>query len=100
MPAPLEAQGTPRSAVPATTRVSGEAIAHDSAERHVQGTAIYIDDMPEPTGTVHLVPGYAAATRGRIVKLDLEAVRAADGVIAVLTVDDIPGINDCSPNKG
>jgi xanthine dehydrogenase large subunit len=65
MPAPLETQGTPRSATPATAWVSGEAIAHDSAERHVQGTAIYIDDMPEPAGTVHLVPGYAAATRGR-----------------------------------
>ncbi|MFM9844248.1 MAG: xanthine dehydrogenase molybdopterin binding subunit [Dongiaceae bacterium] len=100
MPPPLETQGMPRSATPATTWVSGEAIAHDSAERHVQGVAVYIDDMPEPAGTVHVVPGYAAATRGRIVKLELEAVRAADGVIAVLTVDDIPGINDCSPAKG
>jgi xanthine dehydrogenase large subunit len=53
MPAPLETQGTPQSATPATTWVSGEAIAHDSAERHVLGTAIYIDDMPEPAGTVH-----------------------------------------------
>ena len=61
MPAPLETQGTPLSAAPVTTGVSGEAIAHDSAERHVQGAAIYIDDMREPDGTVHVVPGYAAA---------------------------------------
>ena len=45
-------------------------------------------------------PAMPRATRGRIVKLDLEAVRAADGVIAVLTAEDIPGINDCSPNEG
>ena len=56
------------------TGVSGEAIAHDSAERHVQGAAIYIDDMPEPAGTLHVAPGYAAVARGRIAKLDLEAV--------------------------
>ena len=32
--------------------------------------------------------------------LDLEAVRAAPGVIAVLTAKDIPGVNDCSPSVG
>ena len=99
MPAPLETHGTPQSA-PALSGVSGAAIAHDSAERHVQGAAVYIDDMPEPAGTVHLAPGYAEATRGRIVKLDLDPVRAAEGVIAVLTAADIPGVNDCSPAKG
>ncbi|HEY7688932.1 MAG TPA: xanthine dehydrogenase molybdopterin binding subunit [Dongiaceae bacterium] len=100
MPAPLETHGTPRATAPALTGVSGAAIAHDSAERHVQGTATYIDDMPEPIGTLHLAPGYAAASRGRIVKLDLDRVRAAEGVVAVLTAADIPGINDCSPAKG
>ena len=42
---------------------------HDSAALHVSGAAIYIDDMREPEGTVHVVPGYAAAgARGRIAK--------------------------------
>jgi xanthine dehydrogenase large subunit len=99
MPAPLETHGTLHSG-PGLAGVSGRAIAHDSAERHVQGAAVYIDDMPEPAGTVHLAPGYAEATRGRIVKLDLDPVRAAEGVIAVLTAADIPGVNDCSPAKG
>ncbi len=92
-----EAQGTPRSPrrpPPAWRR----ALAHDSAARHVQGAAIYIDDMREPEGTLHVAPGYAAeGACGRIATLDLEAVRAAPGVVAVLTADDIPGINDCSP---
>ena len=37
----------------------GLALPHDSATRHVQGTAFYIDDLPEPAGTVHVAPGYA-----------------------------------------
>ena len=34
----------------------GLALPHDSATRHVQGTAFYIDDLPEPAGTVHVAP--------------------------------------------
>ena len=26
---------------------------HDSAHKHVTGQAVYIDDMPEPAGTLH-----------------------------------------------
>ena len=37
----------------------GLALAHDSAARHVRGTAAYIDDLPEPAGTVHVAPGCA-----------------------------------------
>ena len=40
------------------------------------------------------------AARGRITALDLDAVRAAPGVVAVLTAADIPGKNDCSPVFG
>ena len=52
-------------------------------------------------GTLHVEPGYAAKEAcGKISKLDLAAVRAYPGVVAVLTVDDIPGVNDCSPATG
>ena len=27
---------------------------HDSAHKHVSGQAVYIDDMPEPAGTLHV----------------------------------------------
>src|SRR5262249_25354583 len=37
---------------------------------------------------------------GRIKAIDLAAVRAAPGVVAVLTVADIPGRNDASPIAG
>ena len=74
---------------------------HDSAERHVTGTAVYIDDMPEPQGTLHVVPGWARhAVRGPLLAMDLEAVRNAPGVVAVLTAADVPGLNDCSASFG
>ena len=78
----------------------GLALAHDSAARHVRGTAAYIDDLPEPAGTVHVAPGSAGAARGAIRTIDLAAVRAFPGVLAVLTAADIPGANDCSPAFG
>ncbi len=74
---------------------------HDSAAKHVSGTALYVDDLPEPEGTLHLAPGWSRdAACGRIVSLDLEAVKAAPGVVAVLTARDVPGENDCSPSIG
>ncbi len=78
----------------------GRTVAHDSAEAHVQGAAYYVDDMLEPAGTLHLAPGYAAESCGRITGIDLGAVEAAPGVVAVLTARDIPGVNDCSPAMG
>ena len=41
--------------------------------------------------------GDAPEARGRLIALDLEAVRAAPGVVAVLTAADIPGKNDVAP---
>jgi xanthine dehydrogenase large subunit len=77
----------------------GAALAHDSAERHVTGAALYIDDLPEPEGTLHVAPGWCRdAARGRIVSVDLDRVRAHPGVVAVLTAADVPGVNDCSPS--
>ncbi|MHB2167848.1 xanthine dehydrogenase molybdopterin binding subunit [Alsobacter sp. R-9] len=73
---------------------------HDSAGKHVQGTALYVDDMPEPEGTLHIAIGGAPVARGRITGLDLTAVRAMPGVVAVLTAADVPGRNDISPAKG
>jgi len=74
---------------------------HDSAEKHVTGKAIYIDDAAEAQGILHVVPGWVpTAVRARIRAVDLDKVRAADGVVAVLTAEDVPGINDCSAAFG
>ena len=75
-------------------------IGHDSAPRHVSGEALYIDDIPEPPGLLHLHAGQSARAHARITRLDLSAVRAAPGVVAVLTPADVPGKNDISPFAG
>ena len=75
-------------------------IPHDSADRHVTGAAPYIDDLPEPAGTLHMALGLGAVASGRITRLDLAAVHAAPDVVAVLTAQDIPGDNDWSASIG
>ncbi len=83
------------------TRVVGKGLTHDSARRHVSGTALYTDDIPLPASALHLAPGYASdVARGRFKSLDLAAVRASEGVVAVFTAEDVPGHNDCSPSIG
>jgi xanthine dehydrogenase large subunit len=81
-------------------RILGRSFPHDDAAAHVRGTAAFIDDLREPFGTVHVVPGCADAVRGRIQAIDLDAVRRAPDVVAVLTAKDIPAVNDCSPEQG
>ena len=73
---------------------------HDSAVEHVAGQARYVDDMPEAPGLLHLAFGLAADGHAKLLSLDLDAVRAAPGVVTVLTAADIPGVNDVSPVKG
>ena len=85
------------SGAPSPLPVLHAPVGHDSAPRHVSGEAVYIDDIPEPPGLLHLFVGQAARAHARVSRLDLAAVRAAPGVVAVLTPDDIPGRNDCGP---
>ena len=73
-------------------------ITHDSAEKHVTGRADYTDDLTEPTGTLHAYLGLSTVAHGQITAMDFDAVRAAPGVHLVLGADDIPGVNDISPN--
>ncbi|KFB09068.1 xanthine dehydrogenase molybdopterin binding subunit [Nitratireductor basaltis] len=71
---------------------------HDSAHKHVTGEAVYIDDMAEPAGTLHAYLGLSTVAHGTIKQMNLDAVRAAPGVVAVLTAEDVPGVNDISPS--
>jgi len=69
---------------------------HDSAIKHVTGRAEYCDDIAEPIGTLHACLGLSTRAHALIRDIDFSAVRAAPGVIGVLTADDIPGVNDVS----
>ena len=70
---------------------------HESAALHVLGQATYTDDIAEVQGTLHAALGLSSKAHAKIIAVDLDAVRASIGVVAVLTVADIPGLNDCGP---
>ena len=74
-----------------------ETLAHDSADLHVAGEARYIDDLPEPPGTLFAAIGMSECPHGRIRSMNLEPVRRAPGVVAVVTAGDIPGANNIGP---
>ena len=75
----------------------GEELPHDSSHLHVSGRAFYIDDLPEPRGLLHAAIGTSSKAHARISKLDLSAVIASPGVVAVITAEDIPGKNNFGP---
>ncbi|QSI79061.1 xanthine dehydrogenase molybdopterin binding subunit [Niveibacterium microcysteis] len=77
--------------------VIGASLPHESAKLHVSGRAQYTDDMPLPAGALHAAFGSAPVAHGQITAMDLAAVRAAPGVVKVLTAADIPGENNCGP---
>jgi len=71
---------------------------HDSAHKHVTGTADYIDDIPEPANLLHGALGLSDRAHADIAGIDLSDVAAYPGVIWVMTGADVPGVNDVSSN--
>ncbi|HEX9858603.1 MAG TPA: molybdopterin cofactor-binding domain-containing protein, partial [Paracoccaceae bacterium] len=76
----------------------GKPLPHDAAPLHVTGAARYIDDIPLPAGALHLAFGLSPVAHGEITGIDLAAVRAAPGVVAVFSAQDFPEMPDCSPS--
>ncbi len=76
----------------------GKPLPHDAAPLHVTGQARYVDDIPLPGNALHLAFGLSTVAHGEITGIDLSAVRAAPGVAAVLSADDLPDMPDCSPS--
>ena len=75
-------------------RTVGKALPHDSAHLHVAGTAAYTDDLPEPHDLLHIAVGMSEKPHARVQGIDLDAVRAAPGVVDVMVASDIPGENN------
>ena len=70
---------------------------HESAHKHVSGEAVYIDDQLLPADGLHAYVGLSTVSKGWIKSLDLSAVLAAEGVVEVLTLEDIKGHIDIGP---
>ena len=61
------------------------------------GKAVYVDDIPEPPNLVHVACGLSTIPSGVIKSIDLDQVWSSEGVVDVITWEDVPGSNDVSP---
>jgi xanthine dehydrogenase large subunit len=72
----------------------GKKIPHESAERHVSGEAIYIDDRLEFANQLHIYPVLSEVAHGTITQVDISKAQSAPGVECILQAADIPGDAD------
>ena len=77
--------------------LAGKALAHESATGHVSGTARYVDDIPAREQQLYVAIGYSSIAHGKVTQLNLDAVRAAPGVVDVLREEDLPFARDIGP---
>lgn len=63
------------------------------AVAHVRARSPFVDDLPEPEGTLHGAVLPSPVAHGRILRLDTAPALAMPGVAAVLTAADVPGEN-------
>jgi xanthine dehydrogenase large subunit len=74
--------------------IAGTPVRHESAHLHVAGGALYTDDIALPADTLHAAFGISPVAHARITALDLDAVAAVPGVIAIAGAADVPGENN------
>ena len=72
----------------------GASVAHESAARQVSGLARYVDDLPEPANLLHAAVALSDVAAGTLNSLDIKKVATAPGVVATLTLADVPGHTD------
>ncbi|MDX1406643.1 MAG: molybdopterin cofactor-binding domain-containing protein, partial [Saprospiraceae bacterium] len=60
---------------------------------HVTGQSIYVDDLPEVTGTIYALAVPSPVAHGRIVSCDVSEAINSPGVIKIFTAADVPGQN-------
>lgn len=75
----------------------GRSKKHESADKQVAGEAVYVDDRPALRGELHAAVGQSTVAHANILSMDLSAVKSAVGVVAVITVEDVPGHTDIGP---
>ena len=78
----------------ASLRTAGRAVAHDSALKHGTGEARFLDDVPEPPGTLHAAFVLSGVAHGHLRRV---TAPTHPDLVAFLTAADIPGQNDIAP---
>ncbi|ATR82479.1 xanthine dehydrogenase molybdopterin binding subunit [Pseudomonas sp. HLS-6] len=75
----------------------GRSVKHDSADKHVSGEAVYIDDRLEFPNQLHVYARLSDRAHARIVSIDTAPCYAFEGVRIAITHEDIPGLKDIGP---
>jgi xanthine dehydrogenase large subunit len=87
----------PEAIEPQPRPTLGAPLPHESARAHVTGTAAFLDDTPPAQGELFIDIVGSPLARGRITAIDTSAAARVEGVVAVLTADDIPGARRFGP---
>ncbi len=74
-----------------STSAAGRSIPHESAAAQVAGSAVYIDDMAEISGTLFAAPILSKIAHGTLRGVDASAALALPGVRGVVLAKDVPG---------
>lgn len=69
----------------------GKSVKHDSAEKQVTGTAVYVDDLLEYPNQLHVYAKLSTYAHAKITKLDVSPCYEFEGVEIVITHQNIPG---------
>ena len=75
----------------------GRSVKHDSADKHVSGEAVYIDDRLEFPNQLHVYARLSDRAHARIIRVDTAPCYAFEGVRIAITHEDIPGLKDIGP---
>jgi xanthine dehydrogenase large subunit len=79
---------------------SGQAVAHESAQGHVTGAALYTDDLVGLfPGILHAWPVPAPYAHALLTRLDFSRALEEPGVVTTLSAADVPGENDSGANR-
>jgi len=69
----------------------GKSVKHDSADKHVSGEAVYVDDRLEFPNQLHVYARMSDRAHARIVSIDTSPCYQIPGVAIAITAKDVPG---------
>jgi xanthine dehydrogenase large subunit len=69
----------------------GKPLKHESAEKHVSGEAMYIDDRLEFPNQLHVYARMSERAHARLVRIDVTPCYSIPGVVLAITAKDVPG---------
>lgn len=75
----------------------GRSVKHESADKHVSGEAVYVDDRLEFPNQLHVYARQSDRAHARILRIDTSPCYQFPGVAIAITKDDVPGQLDIGP---